>query len=219
MFTHVNADPAACDPVFTPTAIKLAGGAFPFGWRCRFDQTADSHNCVSGIRRWALRRRSRGAVAPLEGPECQLDENRVIAALDKGGPGPKLVALTGQGTATGVKHPLRPIGEARPRGWMVLPDAATLAPTRKIDLSRIKPDVGGMSFYKRVVLQACRSTGWSATLVSLVRKPRKTCLARLASQDLPARACPRHPVPGPDRVRAAHPASVPVRGVPPGDRP
>jgi selenocysteine lyase/cysteine desulfurase len=151
IFKHFNADPDEYDVIFTSNAtnaVRLVGEAFPFGWRGRFLHTADSHNCVVGIRRFAQAQHAKTVVVPVDIPEYRLDHNKVIAELDKGTNAPKLFALTGQSNTTGVKHSLDMVGEAQRRGWTVLLDAAALAPTSMIDLGKYHPDFVSLSFYK-----------------------------------------------------------------------
>jgi len=59
-----------------------------------------------------------------------------------------LFAYPAQSNFTGVQHPLEWITLAQSKGWDVLLDAASFAPTNKLDLSRWHPDFVDISFYK-----------------------------------------------------------------------
>jgi selenocysteine lyase/cysteine desulfurase len=152
IFSHFNADPNEYDIVFTPNAshaMKLVGESFPFTRSSRFLYTSDSHNSVVGLRQYAQCRRAKSICFPLAMPDLRLDTEKLAKELAKGRRGvPKLFALTGQSNTTGVRHPLYLIEKAQKQGWTVLLDAAALAPTGTVDLSKYKPDFVGISFYK-----------------------------------------------------------------------
>jgi selenocysteine lyase/cysteine desulfurase len=59
-----------------------------------------------------------------------------------------LFALAGQSNTTGVQHSLELINTAHEHGWMVILDAAALAPTSAIDLTKYPADFVAISFYK-----------------------------------------------------------------------
>jgi selenocysteine lyase/cysteine desulfurase len=108
--------------------------------------TFDNHNSVNGIREYARARGAAVAYIPLRPPDMRVDESRLQAELDRGGPG--LFAYPAQSNFSGVQHPLEWIASARARGFDVLLDAAAFVPTNRLDLSRLRPDFVSLSFYK-----------------------------------------------------------------------
>ena len=130
-------------------ALRLVGEAYPFGQDDTYLLTFDNHNSVNGIREFA---RSRGAAVrylPVELPELRVDESLLVQALQDARPGQNnLFAYPAQSNFTGVQHPLEWIELAHTHGWDVLLDAASFAPTNRLDLSRWHPDYVDISFYK-----------------------------------------------------------------------
>jgi selenocysteine lyase/cysteine desulfurase len=138
--------------VFTPNAsgtLKLVGESFPFEPGSRYLLSADNHNSVNGIREFARARGAAITYAPLTAPELRLDEAALCDELDRVPPGaPHLFAYPAQSNFSGVQHPLAFIDLARARGWTVLLDAASFAPTNRLDLGRWRPNFVPLSFYK-----------------------------------------------------------------------
>ncbi|MFJ3306780.1 aminotransferase class V-fold PLP-dependent enzyme [Streptomyces sp. NPDC086549] len=160
---HFNADPAEYTVIFTPNAtgaLRLVGEAYPFTRGGRLVMPIDNHNSVNGLREYA---RSRGAATvyvPVSGPDLQLDERRLRAALSTrdrrpglprgrdGGHSRGLLAYPAQSNFTGVKHSLEWIETAQEHGYDVLLDAAAFVPTNALDLGRYHPDFTVVSWYK-----------------------------------------------------------------------
>jgi selenocysteine lyase/cysteine desulfurase len=147
-----HADPAEYTVVFTPNAsgaLKLVGEAYPFEAGGRYLLSADNHNSVNGIREFARARGTRVTYLPLTPPSLRLDEAALLTELDRVPPGRRrLFAYPAQSNFSGVQHPLDWIGSAQTRGWAVLLDAASFAPTNRLDLGRWRPDFVPLSFYK-----------------------------------------------------------------------
>ena len=149
---YFNASPNEYMVIFTPNstgALKLIGESYPFGPGDTYLLTFDNHNSVNGIREFA---RARGAAVnyvPIALPELRVDEDYLAQALDSAHAGNNnLFAYPAQSNFTGVQHPLDWIAEAQAKGWDVLLDAASFAPTNRLDLSRWHPDFVAISFYK-----------------------------------------------------------------------
>jgi molybdenum cofactor sulfurtransferase len=126
-------------------ALKLAGESYPFGPGSHFLLTADNHNSVNGIREFARAKGAATAYAPLDPRDLRLDRARLRPLLD-GAMG--LFAYPAQSNFSGVQHSLELIEEAHASGWDVLLDAAAFVATNRLDLSRWKPDLVAISFYK-----------------------------------------------------------------------
>ncbi|HSR14120.1 MAG TPA: aminotransferase class V-fold PLP-dependent enzyme [Gemmatimonadales bacterium] len=149
---YFNALPDEYFAIFTPNAsgaLKHVGECYPFGAGARYLLTFDNHNSVNGIREFA---RSRGAAVtyvPLVPEDLRIDRQALAAELSRsGGEGARLFAFPAQSNFSGVQHPLTLIEEAQAAGWDVLLDAAAFVPTNRLDLSRWKPDLVCVSFYK-----------------------------------------------------------------------
>ncbi len=150
LLRYCRADPDEYLAAFTLNAsgaLKLVGEAFPFGPEARLLLSFDNHNSVNGIREFARNKGGRFDYAPLTAPDLRLDEEKLAELLREPGPA-GLFAFPAQSNFSGVKHPLRLVGEAQARGWRVLLDAAAFAPTNRLDLSEVKPDFVTLSFYK-----------------------------------------------------------------------
>jgi selenocysteine lyase/cysteine desulfurase len=79
----------------------------------------------------------------------RVDDIQLMLALLLAQPGKNnLFAYPAQSNFTGVQHPLEWIELAHANGWDVLLDAASFAPTNRLDLSRWRPDFVDISFYK-----------------------------------------------------------------------
>jgi selenocysteine lyase/cysteine desulfurase len=138
--------------IFTPNstgALKLIGESYPFGPSDTYLLTFDNHNSVNGIREFA---RAKGAAVdyiPIDPPDLRADEDYLAQALTAARAGQNnLFAYPAQSNFTGVQHPLEWIAAAQSKGWNVLLDAASFAPTNPLDLSRWHPDFVDLSFYK-----------------------------------------------------------------------
>ena len=148
-----RADPGEYTVIFTANAtaaLRLVGEAFPFGDTSVLLLTGDNHNSVLGIRRYAARTGARVQVIPPQGEELRTDPEAVTRALNAGGDtrAPSLFAWPAQSNATGTRHPLEWVEQARRHGWRVLLDAASFVPTSRLDLSRVRPDYVAVSWYK-----------------------------------------------------------------------
>jgi len=138
-----NASPDEYVAIFTANAtgaLKHVAESYPFSQGAGLLLTVDNHNSVNGIREFA---RARGApvdYAPLTCPELRIDRGSLDAMLATPSTGPGLFAFPAQSNFSGVKHPLDLIELAHARGWDVLLDAASFAPTSHLDLSTVKPD-------------------------------------------------------------------------------
>lgn len=149
---YFNASPDEYMAIFTQNstgALKLVGESYPFEPGGAYLLTFDNHNSVNGIREFA---RSAGAEViyiPILPPDLRADDDQVALVLEAGRPGSNnLFAYPAQSNFTGVQHPLEWIEMAQERGWDVLLDAASFAPSNRLDLSRWHPDFVDISFYK-----------------------------------------------------------------------
>lgn len=143
-----NASAAEYCVIFTPNATgacRLVGEAYPFRPLTRLVLTADNHNSVNGLRRFA---RSRGATTkyvPMSAPELRISDADVHAAT-RGGRG--LFAYPAQSNFSGVQHPLQWVARAQEAGYDVLLDAAAFVPANRLDLQAVKPEFVTVSWYK-----------------------------------------------------------------------
>ena len=149
---YFNASPAEYMVIFTQNstgALKLIGESYPFGPGDTYLLTFDNHNSVNGVREFA---RSKGATVtyiPIVPPDLRVDVRQLAQNLEEAHPGKNnLFAYPAQSNFTGVQHPLEWIAEAQSKGWDVLLDAASFAPSNRLDLSRWHPDFVDLSFYK-----------------------------------------------------------------------
>jgi molybdenum cofactor sulfurtransferase len=149
---YFNASPEEYMVIFTPNstgACKLIGESYPFASGDTYLLTFDNHNSVNGIREFA---RSSGATVtyiPVLLPDLRADADNLAHALETAQPGKNnLFAYPAQSNFTGVQHPLEWIAQAQAKGWDVLLDAASFAPSNRLDLSRWHPDFVDISFYK-----------------------------------------------------------------------
>lgn len=149
---YFNASPDEYIAIFTPNstgALKLIGEAYPFEQGDHYLLTFDNHNSVNGIREFA---HAKGAVVtyiPVTPPDLRVDEGELALrlALARRG-GHNLFAYPAQSNFSGVQHPLEWIAQAQAAGWDVLLDAASFAPTNRLDLGKWHPDFVDISFYK-----------------------------------------------------------------------
>jgi selenocysteine lyase/cysteine desulfurase len=82
-------------------------------------------------------------------PDLRADEAQLARALTRTRRGGNhLFAYPAQSNFTGVQHPLEWIAPAQARGWDVLLDAASFAPSNRLDLRCWHPDFVTISFYK-----------------------------------------------------------------------
>ena len=147
-----NARPEEYAVVLTQNAtgaLKLVGEAYPFDASARLLLAFDNHNSVLGIREYARAGGAEVSYAPLVLPEMRLDSAFMSSVL-RANPGTqhKLFAFPAQSNFSGVQHDLDWIEVAQTNGWDVLLDAASFAPTNRLDLSLVKPDFVAVSFYK-----------------------------------------------------------------------
>lgn len=149
---YFNATPEEYLVIFTPNAtgaLRLVGESYPFGEGDTYLLTFDNHNSVNGVREFA---RSRGATVryiPVVPADMRLDTDALATGLDAARPGGNnLFAFPAQSNFSGVQHPLEWIAQAQAKGWDVLLDAASFAPSNRLDLSRWHPDFVAISFYK-----------------------------------------------------------------------
>lgn len=152
VLTYFNASPEEYLVIFTPNAtgaLRLVGESYPFGEGDTYLLTFDNHNSVNGVREFA---RSRGATVryiPVVPADMRLDMDALATGLDAARPGGNnLFAYPAQSNFSGVQHPLEWIAQAQAKGWDVLLDAASFAPSNRLDLSRWHPDFVAISFYK-----------------------------------------------------------------------
>jgi molybdenum cofactor sulfurtransferase len=152
VLNYFNASPDEYMVIFTQNstgALKIIGESYPFGPDDTYLLTFDNHNSVNGIREFA---RSKGAVVryiPVVLPDMRLDESQLMVALENADSGQNnLFAYPAQSNFTGVQHQLEWIEVAQSKGWDVLLDAASFAPSNRLDLGRWHPDFVDISFYK-----------------------------------------------------------------------
>jgi selenocysteine lyase/cysteine desulfurase len=147
-----NASPEEYAAIFTPNATgacRLVGESYPFGRRSRLVLTADNHNSVIGLREYAARAGAPVTYVPVRDTELRISDPDFLAALSPGsGAYPGLVAYPAQSNFSGVRHPLAWVPAAQSAGYDVLLDAAAYAPTRRLDLSAVRPEFVTLSFYK-----------------------------------------------------------------------
>lgn len=147
-----NASPDEYMVVFTPNAtgaLKVLGEAYPFDRGAALLLTADNHNSVNGIREFARDKGASVTYVPLVPDDLRVHPE-ALARLLEGAPTAthKLFGYPAQSNFSGVQHPLDWITDAREQGWDVLLDAASFAPSNRLDLSRCHPDFVDISFYK-----------------------------------------------------------------------
>lgn len=149
---YFNASPDEYMVIFTQNstgALKLIGESYPFRPGDTYLLTFDNHNSVNGIREFARARGATVTYIPVVFPDMRADEPQLMQALEAACPGRNnLFAYPAQSNFTGVQHPLEWIELAQAKGWEVLLDAASFAPTNRLDLSRWHPDFVDLSFYK-----------------------------------------------------------------------
>ena len=130
-------------------ALKLIGESYPFKAGDTYLLTFDNHNSVNGIREFARSKGANVSYIPLLLPDLRADEDALMDGLENTRPGQNhLFAYPAQSNFTGVRHSLEWIEIAQSKGWDVLLDAASFAPTNRLDLSRWHPDFVDISFYK-----------------------------------------------------------------------
>jgi len=149
---YFNASPEEYMVIFTPNstgALKLIGESYPFESGDNYLLAFDNHNSVNGIREFARAKGATVTYIPLRLPDLRMDSEYLTQALALAVSGKNnLFAFPAQSNFTGVQHPLEWIGEAQLKGWDVLLDAASFAPSNRLDLSRWHPDFVDISFYK-----------------------------------------------------------------------
>jgi selenocysteine lyase/cysteine desulfurase len=144
-----NADPAEYDVVFTANAsnaLRTVGESFPFEHGSRLVLTADNHNSVNGIRRFAARAGADVSYIRLDGELRPADPQPWLDGAARRRR--HLFAYPAQSNYSGARHPLAWVEQARAAGYHVLLDVAAFAPTCTLDLSEVRPDFLCVSFYK-----------------------------------------------------------------------
>lgn len=142
-----NADPDEYDVVFTHNAtgaIRILAEAFPFRVGSRLVLTADNHNSVNGLRLSAERAGAEIEYVPLD---SELRAHNPEPSLPRTS-APSLFAYPALSNFSGVLHSLDWVDMAQRLGYHVLLDAAALAPTSPLSLSKVHPDFVAISFYK-----------------------------------------------------------------------
>jgi len=149
---YFNASPEEYMVIFTQNssgALKLVGESYPFGPGDNYLLTFDNHNSVNGIREFARGKGAAVTYIPILPPDLRADSDCLTQALQMADPGKNnLFAFPAQSNFTGVQHPLDWIAHAQSKGWDVLLDAASFAPSNRLDLGRWHPDFVDISFYK-----------------------------------------------------------------------
>lgn len=152
VLAYFNASPDEYVAIFTPNAsgaLKLVGESYPFGPGGQLLLTFDNHNSANGVREFARARGARVGYVPIGGEELRADEAYLLAALETADPAQaNLLIYPAQSNFSGVQHPLDWVAGARERGWDVLVDASSFAPTNRLDLGAYHPDFVPLSFYK-----------------------------------------------------------------------
>jgi selenocysteine lyase/cysteine desulfurase len=133
--------------VFTANAsaaIKLVAEAYPFSPGTPLVLAADNHNSVNGVAEFARRAGAPLTRLPLDG-DLRLDAplQHLRRAGSRG-----LLAFPAQSNFSGVRHPLRLVGDAQALGYHVLLDAAAFVPTHPLSLRACPADFVALSFYK-----------------------------------------------------------------------
>jgi selenocysteine lyase/cysteine desulfurase len=149
---YFNASADEYAVIFTPNATgacRLVGESYPFGRRSRLVLTADNHNSVNGLREYAAKGGARVAYVGLNGSDLRVSDRALLAAIGRGhGSRPGLLAYPAQSNFSGVRHPLSWVARAQAAGYDVLLDAAAFVPTRRLDLSAVRPEFVALSWYK-----------------------------------------------------------------------
>ena len=149
---YFNASPEEYMVVFTQNstgALKLIGESYPFEPGSNYLLTFDNHNSVNGIREYAHSKGAAVTYVPIVLPDLHADIEFLVQSLQTADKGKNnLFAYPAQSNFTGVQHPLEWIAMAQAKGWDVLLDAASFAPSNRLDLSRWQPDFVDISFYK-----------------------------------------------------------------------
>ncbi|KAJ7612712.1 PLP-dependent transferase [Roridomyces roridus] len=152
VLSFFRASPEEYTVVFTANAsgaLKIVGESYPFVDDSSYVLSADSHNSVNGIRKFATHGGARVSYIPptaTGGFETEIAEN--ILRENRSPSAPCLFALTGQSNVTNTKNPLSIVEYAKSLGYHVLLDAAALAATSSISLSETPVDAMAVSFYK-----------------------------------------------------------------------
>ncbi|KAH0828956.1 methyltransferase type 11 [Lanmaoa asiatica] len=146
--------PSGYTVIFTANAtgaLKLVGEAFPFQENSSFVLGADSHNSVHGIREFAARRGTQVHYIPST-PTGGFEPSVAKDILRNNRPASSstlsLFALTGQSNISNSKNPLSVLSYASSLGYNTILDAAALAPTSVISLTKTPVDAMAVSFYK-----------------------------------------------------------------------
>jgi len=158
---------AVCFTANATAAVKLVAESYPFSDRHGLVLSTDNHNSLNGIREYARRAGAPICYAPLD-DELRLDEPAGLLHTKSAWSG-GLVAFPAQSNFSGVRHPLRLVGDAHALGFDVLLDVAAFVPTCALDLRACTADFVALSFYKMF--------GYPTGVGALIA--RKDALARL----------------------------------------
>lgn len=131
--------------------LKTVGEAFPWNKGSWFVYLRESHNSVLGVREYALKGGGHFRAACEGAIRAWL--NGTISDTDFLGGAPEhstvnLLAFPGEENFSGAKYPLEWAAPANRKGWRVLVDAAALAQTERLNLTKVRPDFVVVSFYK-----------------------------------------------------------------------
>jgi len=133
LLAWLDADPRDYTVIFTANAtaaLRLIGESYPF---TSLTLSADNHNSVNGLRRFARRRGASVRYLPLD-DQLRIDDEPT---------GQGLFAYPAQSNFSGVQHPL-----TWPRDGDVLLDAAAFVPTNALSLRACMATFVVVSFYK-----------------------------------------------------------------------
>jgi selenocysteine lyase/cysteine desulfurase len=106
--------------------------------------TEDNHNSVNGLA-WAARRAGARTALVTLGADLRGEDPAPALAIPSS---PSLFAFPAQSNFSGVRHPLEWVRLAQSRGYRVLLDAASFAPSARLDLRAVPADFVALSFYK-----------------------------------------------------------------------
>lgn len=138
-------DYTVCFTANTSGAIRLVAESYDFGPRTPLVLTADNHNSMNGIRRFAERAGARVQYLPLD-HELRLRDAE--DHLQRRARGAGLFGLPAQSNFSGVRHPLVLVDAAHELGYEVLLDAAAFLPTSTMSLTDTPADFVVFSAYK-----------------------------------------------------------------------
>lgn len=138
-------DYTVCFTANTSGAIRLVAESYDFGPHAPLVLTADNHNSMNGVRRFAERAGARVEYLPLD------RDLRLLYAedhLQRGAGNGGLFGFPAQSNFSGVRHPLGLVDIAHELGYEVLLDAAAFLPTSPLSLTDTPADFVVFSAYK-----------------------------------------------------------------------